>query len=502
MLLTGAVSGSVSYAQSPLVVPGEILVKFRSGTPPETIEHFRGRMKTSVKRKPNSLGIQLLSLPPDLSVEEAVAAYQAHPDVLYAEPNYIRRALVQPNDADFNNQWGLHNTGQTISTTPTFSGRPDTDIDAPEAWDLPTGSDRVIIAVIDSGVDYTHPDLSANVLANGWNFARKYSCDAKCNCNSSGLPENNDPMDDSGHGTHVAGIAAAVGNNGLGIAGVLWNAKILPLKILDVNGCGSVGDEVQAIEYAIAEGARIINASFGAPGPSLAEESAIEAANQAGILFVAAAGNDAADNDESPLYPASYDLGNIITVAASDANDRLVSFSNFGKNSVDVAAPGDCILSTTPTGEFFLQGKGSCLSTVITADYAYLSGTSMAAPHVAGVAGLLLSQDPSLTPEEVRAVILATADPIEAFKGRVVSAGRLNASGALRRVKGSGLIGGGGGCGFPIGMIRASDGESAPPLQLLLFLFGIVWPLLIPVIRKILRCRRPPRILMTRRTAV
>ncbi len=479
-----------------MYVPGEILVKFKSGTPPETIERFGSRMKTSVKRKSNFIGVQLLSLSPDLSVEKALAEYRNHPDVLYAEPNYIRRAFLLPNDEFLNRQWGLHNTGQTLTGTNNGSGQPvagtaDDDIDAPEAWDIPTGDSSIIVAVIDSGVDYTHPDLSANMWTGAPNHGEDF-------VNGDG-----DPMDDFGHGTHVAGIIGAEGNNPVptGVAGVMWNVNVqlMALKILNAAGDGDVATEVLAIDYAITNGAKIINASFGGPELSSSEEDAIRAAHNAGIVFVAAAGNESSDNDNLPIYPASFNLPNVISVAASDSNDRLTLFSNFGKNRVDITAPGDCVYSTTPQGLFTLLGERSCNNTPITSDYAYISGTSMATPHVSGAAGLLLSQDPSLTPEEVRAIILSTADPREGLKGFVASAGRLNAFSALRRIKGSGLIGGGGGCGFPIAMIRPSDVESAPPLQVLLFLFGIFWPLLIPIIRKHLGRRSPLRLFLSRR---
>ena len=537
-------------------MPGEILVKFKPGTSKETTLGLHSKVGSRLKAELPLTGVQRVELPPGLPVEEAVAAYQKHSDVLYAEPNYVRRAFVLPGDptfdsnnpalapdgqAFFNRQWGLHNTGQGLSGTNNGPGQPiaglaDADIDAPEAWDITTGSSQIVIAVIDSGLDYTHPDLSVNVWANpadswsdpanpttgdgldndgdgypddfrGWDFVGTQSqaaCPTTCDCVADDPSlEDNDPADPFGHGTHVAGITAAVGDNNVGIAGILWTARIMPLRIIDTVGCGSLADELSAIEYAVNHGARIINASFGGPDLSLSEEVAIRAANNAGIVFVAAAGNESSDNDAFPIYPASFNLPNVISVAASDSNDRLSPFSNFGKNRVDIAAPGDCVYSTTPQGAFFLKGKIGCFNNVtITSGYAYLTGTSMAAPHVAGVAGLLLSQDPSLTPEEVRAIILATADPLEAFKGRMASAGRLNAAGALRRVKGSGLIGGSGGCGFPIGMIRPDDRKPAPPAQMLFYLFGIFWPLLIPVIRKILRRRRVPRIIMTRRAVV
>ncbi|MBI3995858.1 MAG: S8 family serine peptidase [Nitrospirae bacterium] len=559
IILLGA-GTSLSSAAPVSFVPGEILVKFRAGTPPETVEHFAGRMKTAVKRKSALTGVQLLSLPTDLSVEEAVDAYQNHPDVLYAEPNYVRRAFAVPSDPLFDRQWGLDNTGQAIdlgqvvsingNQTTFFNGTADADIDAPEAWDLITGPAAgmdLIIAVIDSGVDYGHFDLDDNIWDNaadswndrqdpssgdgvdddannypddfhGWNFVGGQTCTVNssngCDCTPDDPIGNNDPTDDNGHGTHVSGIVAAEGDNGIGITGLLWNAKILPLKILDANGCGSVGDEVQAIEYAIAQiqtlqqqfqdGARqndarmVINASFGDYGLSSAEDEAIEAANRAGIVLVAAAGNDAS---EFPVYPAGSDRPNVISVAASDADDRLLFLSNFGKNRVDIAAPGDCIFSTMPRGQFALRDQMSCLNAVrVRPDYSFISGTSMAAPHVSGAVGLLLSQDPSLTPEEVRAVILGTAEPKDALKGLVASAGRLNVSGVLRRVKGSGLIGGGGGCGFPIGMIRPSDRGPTPPVGILVSLLGIFWPLLIPIVRKLRRVRRPGRMVLNPRS--
>jgi hypothetical protein len=245
-----------------------------------------------------------------------------------------------------------------------------------------------------------------------------------------------------------------------------------------------VGDEIQAIDYAINNGARIINASFVGPGQSSSEEDAIRAAGTAGIVFVAAAGNDGLNNDDFPIYPASFKLPNMISVAATDANDRLSPISNYGKNHVDIGAPGDCVYSTTPVTVVTPTNVTRCLNTPITTVHAYITGTSMAASHVAGVAGLLLSQDPSLTPEEVRAAILLSADPLDSLKGRVASSGRLNASSALRRAKGSGLIGGHGGCGSPIGTIRSSDSDTVPPVQVLLFLLALFWPLVLPILRR------------------
>jgi subtilisin family serine protease len=542
LIIVAMISATVAAAEPARYVPGEILVKFRSDASAQTINKFHARMNTAVKRKSQFTGIRLLSLPSGLSVEAALRAYRSQPEVVYAEPNYIRRASATfPNDARFDEQWSLYNTGQIINTNPPFRGSPGVDIRAPDAWEIiqrkgrdpgvtPDGT-PLIVAVIDSGVDYTHPDLLPNIWANagdswsnpeypstgngvdddgngypddfhGWNFVGTQdnsACPVTCDCSPDDPVGNNDPMDDFGHGTHVAGITAAVGNNHLGISGVLWKARIMPLKILDANGCGSVGDEIQAIDYAINHGARVINASFGAPGLSSSEEEAIRASSNAGIVFVAAAGNESSDNDKLPIYPASFDLPNVISVAATDSNDRLSPVSNFGKNRVAIAAPGDCVFSTTPQRLFTLRGENSCTSRPITSVYGYITGTSMAAPHVSGVAGLLLSQDPTLLPEEIRAVILLTADPIKALKGRVTSSGRLNAYAALQRIKGSGLIGGNGGCGFPIGRIGRAD-PAAPTIGILLFLLTVFWPLLIPVIRKYLNPRRPLRIFKSRST--
>ncbi len=507
LILLTAAAGPASAAETSYV-PGEILVKFKSGTPAEKVQQALARMKASIKRKPNFIGVQLLSLPSDLSVEEAVASYRNDPDVLYAEPNYIRRAFRPPDDLLFNRQWGLHNTGQSLPGTDNGLGQPlkgvaDADIDAPEAWDITTGSSSVIVAVVDTGMDYMHPDLSPNAVP-GWDFVGTQTCtvtNQTCNCTPDDPIGDNDPLDNNGHGTHVAGIIGAKGDNATGVSGVNWDVKLMPLKILEANGCGSVEDEVAAIQFAISKQVRIINASFGAPGFSQTEYDAIAAANNDGILFVAAAGNDGADNDRFPIYPASYDLPNVISVAAGDFDGRLIFFSNYGKSSVDVAAPGDCVYSTMPMYAVTLnsESNGICTGMAYAQEYDYLAGTSMAAPHVSGVAGLLLAQEDSLTPAQIKAIISLTTDPLDSLKSLVTSNGRLNARKALFREAGSGLVGGKGGCGFPIAMIRPADRIATPPVEILLFLLWMFWPLLIPMIRKILRQRKLPRILMTRR---
>ena len=339
------------------------------------------------------------------------------------EPNAILTSLAIPNDSSFSQLWGLHNTGQS-------GGTADADIDGPEAWELTTGSSEVILAIIDTGIDYEHLDLGDNVWRNpgeiagdgidndgngyvddvyGWDF----------------VGNDNDPMDDNGHGTHVAGTIGAVGNNGTGVAGINWNVQLMALKFLDDTGSGSTSDAVEAINYATLMkrdyGVNVVasNNSWGGGGYSSSLRDAIAAAGNEGILFVAAAGNGGTDgvgdnNDEYPHYPSNYDLDNIISVAATDRNDRLASFSNYGAASVDLAAPGVSIYSTLPDG------------------YGWYSGTSMAAPHVTGVVGLLASLSPGATAGEIKSAILAGADPISGMTGLSVTGGRLNAYGALQ----------------------------------------------------------------------
>ena len=420
---------------------GELLVKFKAGvTHVSSVTHQS--VGASIERKFSlKPEVELVKLPDDLSVGDAVVKYMSDPNVEYAEPNFIRHfySVTPPeqvitNDTYFVNQWGLNNTGSYAY------GFADADIDAPEAWSIATGSQNVRIAIIDSGIDYYHADLVGNIWANngetncadgidndgngfiddcrGWNF----------------VGSNNDPMDDFGHGTHVAGIIGATGNNGQGVTGVMWRASLMPLKALDSNGFGSDSDIVDAIAYAVAKGAKVINASWGGLGYSSTMYDAINAANSAGVLFVASAGNGGTDgegdnNDLVPQYPASYDLPNIIAVAATDQRDQPVSFSNYGPISVDVAAPGVYIWSTVPIWSD-LSG------------YAVLdthTGTSMAAPHVTGLAGLLFNyhdgiQNTLFTHSQVRSTILRYVDWLPGLNGWVASNGRINADKAVSAI--------------------------------------------------------------------
>jgi subtilisin family serine protease len=379
-------------------------------------------------------GLTLVKLPPQATVADGLFGFSRSPDILYVEPNYKRWQCVIPNDPNFPNLWALNNTGQT-------DGTEDADIDAPEAWDIHTGDPNIIVAVIDTGVDYNHPDLTDNMWVNETELNGDPNDDDDGNgyiddvygYDFGGADGNvpnewdNDPMDFYGHGTHVAGIIGAVGDNHEGVTGVCWNVSIMPLKFYsDDGGGGYISDEIAAIEYALAMGAKVINASFGGYEYSQAEHDAIEAADANGILFVAAAGNEGFNTDIFPVYPACYELDNIISVMATNHNDNKSYYSNFGATSVDIAAPG---------GEwfFFDPPTTGILSTIPDGGYDYAQGTSMASPYVAGAAALIWSKDPNMKHTEVKENLThpVTVDRIPALQELCISGGRLNLYKAL-----------------------------------------------------------------------
>ena len=291
-------------------------------------------------------------------------------------------------------------------------------IAAPSAWDISPGSSQVVVAVIDTGVDYTHPDLAANIWSNpgeipsnGIDDDQNGYVDDLHGVNV--LAGSGDPLDDNNHGTHCSGTIGGVGNNAQGVAGVNWNVQLMGVKFLASSGAGSLYGAIAGIHYAIQNGAKIISASWGGGGYSQALYDAISEAKDAGVLFVAAAGNSGLDSDVIPGYPAAYDLDNIVSVAATGKNDSLATFSNYGAKSVDIAAPGVGILSTTIGG-----------------GYEGFSGTSMATPHVAGVAALVKSVYPELDYHALKARLL-DGDAIPALSGKILTGKRLNAYRAL-----------------------------------------------------------------------
>ncbi|MEM9008948.1 MAG: S8 family serine peptidase, partial [Cyanobacteria bacterium P01_F01_bin.86] len=431
-----SVTPQFSVLESQNYAENEIIIKFKSGLNADlqsfAANTLQSSMQATLASTTQSLGSQLWQIK-GMSVEAAIAAYQDHPSIEYIQPNYqlqlANSADAAPSreghladlatDPGMASLWGLHNTGQTGGTV-------DADIDAPEAWDLSLGRD-VVVGVIDSGVDYTHPDLDDNIWINSGEIAGNGIDD-----DGNGYVDDYigydfvsgdaDPYDENGHGTHVAGTIAAEANNGLGVVGVAPEAKIMALKIFDAQGNTNAFAAIQAIEYATMMGADITNNSWGGGSYSQALYDAIAAAEQAGQVFVAAAGNGGFDgigdnNDFFPNYPSNYDVDNIIAVGASDHRDFLGGFSNYGASTVDITAPGVDIVSTVPGG------------------YDTFSGTSMATPHVAGVAALLLAQDPNLTPQEVRQILIDSADPVAVQAGATVADGRLNAYSALSGIQ-------------------------------------------------------------------
>ncbi len=357
-------------------------------------------------------GLSSVKLPGWMSVEEALERFNGAQGILYAEPDYeVEADLTFPSDPRFDELWGMHNTGQS-------GGAVDADIDAPEAWDIGTGGDDVVVAVIDTGVDYLHPDLALNMWENEAEKNGTPGVDDDGNgyiddiygydfCNNDG-----DPMDDHYHGTHCAGTIGAVGDNGEGVAGVCWTVKIMAVKFLSSGGSGWTSDAIKCVDYARLMGADVTSNSWGGGGYSQGLKDAIDAAGAAGMLFVAAAGNNSSNTDSNPHYPSSYDCESLISVMATEHNDNKSGFSNWGPTTVDLGAPGSNILSCKLGG-----------------GYKYLNGTSMATPHVAGACALLWSMDPALSNSEVKEILLSTVNAT--LVGLCVSEGRLNLHNAI-----------------------------------------------------------------------
>lgn len=390
-------------------VAGELIVRFKPGVGQAARRRILGRHDASRKRSLRARGLELVRLD-EASLAEVAAELEREPSVLDAQPNFIYRVSATPNDPLFDFLWGLDTAN-------------DADMDLPEAWDVRTGSASVTVAVIDTGVMYTHPDLTTNIWAN----AGEIAADGLDNDSNGHVDDvrgwdfvENDatPLDPHTHGTHVAGTIGAQGNNGVGVTGVNWDVGVMPLRAADVDGLFTEAAIVDAFNYACTEGADVVNGSFGGYSYSPAMFSAINSCP--GTLFVFAAGNGGPDgvgdniDASSPTYPCAYTSANVVCVAASDEVGGIASFSNYGPVSVDVAAPGTSILSTINNG-----------------DYDAYSGTSMASPHVAGVAALLLARDPGATPAQIKYSLMRTVDFLPAFSGRIATEGRVNAYSVL-----------------------------------------------------------------------
>lgn len=444
--------------QAVTYVPDTLVVKFKDGGGEKSRTAVLSRVSAVEVRRLEHVGLSVLRVPA-AGLDSAAAALAEDPAVVLAEKVPIYHYQLTPPDPDFGEQWPLENTGQ-------FMGVPDADIDATDAWDIEDGtSNTIVVAVIDSGVDLGHPDLASSIWTNpgedAWSDPLDPTTGDGIDNDGNGLVDDwkgwdyvgasvllpspdNDPTDMLGHGTHVSGIVAAASNSAGGV-GVNFHAKIIPMKIGD-NGQGlnslmaieAINDLIELKTRPVngEPNLRVINASWGGILPLTAMQTAIDAAGAAGILFVCAAGNGGSDGegddiDNPPFlqgnWPAAFDSDSIVAVAATDYNDGIAGFSNFGPVSVDLGAPGVLYFSTMPTYEVVLNTEYG-----YEMNYDHLSGTSMASPCVAGAASLLLAADPSLTVCEVKSLLMEYTDPAAALDGITVTGGRLNLDSAIQ----------------------------------------------------------------------
>lgn len=368
----------------------------RVGKDSDALARFHGAKGSRVGREFKELdNLQVVHLPPGRKVADMIREYEDSGLVEYAEPDYQLQPTLVPNDPQFNVLWGLKNPSTTYA-----------DISAPTGWDTLNSAANVVVAVIDSGVRYTHEDLAANMWINPRDGSHGFNA----------LDGSNNPWDDNGHGTLVAGVIGAAGNNGKGVAGVAWRVQLMACKFLDSTGNGFVSDAIECIEFARTNGAQVINASWGGYAFSAALADAVADAGRAGIVFVAAAGNDGANNDATPFYPASYSLDNVVSVTATTPSDALASFSNYGAQSVHLGAPGYSIYSTCNSGD---------------GAYNYASGTSLAAPFVSGAFALMRARYSAETCQQLISRVLGSVDAPSGLANKCVTGGRLNLANAL-----------------------------------------------------------------------
>jgi subtilisin family serine protease len=454
-----------------LLIADHILVRFQAADDPIALQGTT--LGQSFALVP---GLYEVRLTPGISVDQALNAYRRDPRVELAEPDSLLGASWQPNDSRFREQWNLRNTGQLTGTV-------GADVHAASAWDVTVAARRIPVAVIDSGIDYKHPDLYLNIWVNqreipatrrgnlvdidrdglitfrdlnnpqnqgfnkitdlnkngyidagdlltpmgktvsgadsgqgGWADGLSQDgdryIDDLCGWNSNA--GTNNPFDDFGHGSHIAGIVGAIGNNGVGVTGISWQVPLVPVKFLNQSGAGTISQFIAGLEWALSKGFKLSNNSWTDSGYTPILFEAVSRARAAGHIFVAAAGNNGRNTDVTPVYPANFALDNVVSVTATDRNDRLASFANWGKTSVDIAAPGVDILSTTPWNRYGIRG-----------------GTSMAAPHVTGVIAMIWALRPEWSYRQVINWMLQTADRLPSLDGKVAS-GRLNAAAAVR----------------------------------------------------------------------
>ena len=425
--LAAAKVPDVGVKQSVTASSDSIIVKYKSNATKEMRKQARSLVKAKItdlnKDELDDSYTSLLSgrlakfKVSGMSTKDAIALLKSHQAIEYVEPDYQVSIARTPDDPRFDELWGLNNDGQT-------GGTADADIDAVEAWDISTGSRDVVVGVIDTGIDYSHSDLASNMWVNSSeipgdgidNDGNGFIDDVH---GINAITDSGDPMDDEGHGTHVSGTIGASGGNGIGVVGVNHEVSLVGCKFLDAAGSGSTSDAIKCIDYMVSlknsgVNLRVLNNSWGGGGYSQALADAIASSEAADLLFVAAAGNDTIDNDVNPHYPSNYENASVLSVASTDQTDGISWFSHYGLTSVDMGAPGSAILSTTP-GE----------------SYASYSGTSMATPHVAGAAALVLSINPELSTQELKDLLMNSGDANAALQGVTVAGTRLNVNQAL-----------------------------------------------------------------------
>ena len=394
------ISPFASAAERPAFRGDRLLIVPKADKAADASQFHQKKGRQVTKRFSKVKNVEVVKLRPDEDVLAAAEEYKASGLVESAEPDYYFHKLAAPNDPFFSEGKLAHLNN----------------VKAAAGWDTRHDASGIIVAILDTGARITHEDLVPNLWRNekeipGNNIDDDGNgfVDDLHGINS--ITGSGDPSDDDGHGTHVAGIIGASGNNGKGVSGVAWNVQLMPLKFIDAEGNGAASDTIECINYAIANGAHVINASFGTTNFLSAVQVALSSARAAGITVVAAAGNETVNNDALPSYPAGYGLDNIISVAATGKDDSLEFYSNYGATSVDLAAPGR---------ELWSCGNSNDV------DYAQLSGTSMAAPVVSGVIALLKAQFPDDAPAKLRERVVATVDPLPALTGKMVSGGRVN----------------------------------------------------------------------------
>ncbi len=429
MLLTGRVANILIFATTLVSltaaagpkqidsVPGEYIVRLKAGVSLANKTMISQQLGNFVKSTIPSQNIVVVKRAIFETTASAIKGLSQNPLVELVEPNYIYKINRTPDDPMLGQLWGLKNLGQNDS-----AGKPGVagvDIDAEKAWDIETGSEKMVVAVIDTGIDFNHPDLIDNLWTNEMEANGKPGVDDDNNGviddihGYNAISGDGTAMDDQGHGSHVSGTIGAKGNDGKGIVGINWNTRLMAVKFLDSSGSGSLEGALKAIDYATKMGAKVMSNSWGGGGFSQTLFDVIQKSNDAGALFIAAAGNDGSNNDDIPTYPASYEIPNIISVAAIDNGGMKADFSNYGKRTVHVAAPGVKIYSSTG------------------GHYDSWSGTSMATPHVSGIAALVWSHEPSLTAAELKQRLLQTARPLATLKGKTKTGALINAYNAL-----------------------------------------------------------------------